>query len=383
MRRRRARDAVGMARRQVVAGAVALLMSPAFSSLRTYAAGPAQGQVEDSDPASSLQAAAQACNISFGVAIDREIFNDADYAALVLRHAAVIGNINSLKFDWLRPSGPQADFSFADKLVAFAEDHNRPFLGHTLIWNDWLPPWLNTQSPPEIGRTFDAHIDEVVGRYRGRVASWVVVNEPFSPWDKHPQHFRQGACFTAYGEAYIARALRRARQADPTAQLILNEAFCERRDDIGKVVRRSLLTLVKRLRDADVPLDAVGLQAHLQPQHGLDHDAYARFLADLAQEGVAIEITELDVDDSRIPGNATVRDAAVAAHYRAFLDAVTRLKAVRAITTWGLSDKYTWYREVAEKANPLSPHQPRTLPFDNNGLPKSAYSAIIDQFSTC
>lgn len=351
------------------------------AALAPTIAGARAGAADDTIP--PLFDAAAKCGLRFGAAIDREIFDDPQYAALAARHAAVIGNINALKFDWLRPNSFTADYTTADKLVAFAEQHGKPFLGHTLIWNDWPPPWLTALGRKEKAATFAAHIDEVMGRYRGRIATWVVVNEPFSPWDRQPGHYRLGPWFSTFGPDYIARALRRARAADPSARLILNEAFCERRDDIGAAVRPALLRLVKTLRDADVPFDAVGLQGHVQPQHGLDHDAYVRFMDQLAAEKVELEITELDVDDSRIPGNAAQRDAAVAEHYRAFVAAVMRVPALTAITTWGLSDKYSWYHEVAQKENPLAPHQPRTHPFDNAGQPKAAFHALIERLSSC
>jgi endo-1,4-beta-xylanase len=331
----------------------------------------------------SLSVAAKRCGIAFGTAIDSEVLDDTGYARLVLDHAATTGNINAFKYDWLRAKGPEADFSRADQILGFAEQAGLPFTATAMFWNDYPPPWLKSRSTDDLKSLFDAHADEVAARYSGRVSAWVVVNEPFSPWDLQPGVYRLGPWFSAYGPDYIARAFRRARAADPKARLILNEAFCERRDDIGGAVRPALLDLVKRLKDQDVPLDTVGLQGHLQPQHGLDHDAYVTFLLALAKEGVTLEITELDVDDSRIGGSGAVRDEAVAGHYAAFLSAVLTVPAVRSVVTWGLSDRYTWYKEVAAKENPLAPHVPRTLPFDAAGNAKPAAHAIAGVFAAC
>lgn len=333
--------------------------------------------------ATSLAALAAQCSVRIGAAIDREVFEDDAYARLIAAQVNETGNINTFKYDWLRPTGPVANFEAADRLLAFAERLRLPFTATALFWNDYPPPWLVSQSTAERRKLFDAHADEVCGRYAGRISAWVVVNEPFSPWDHLPGHYRKGPWLDAYGTKYIARAFQRARAADPKARLILNEAFCERRDDIGGAVRPAFLKLVRQLRDGGVPVDCVGLQGHVQPQHGLDHEKYARYMEQLAETGVALEITELDVDDSAIPGRQSERAAAVANHYRDFVSAVLTVPALKTITFWGLSDRYTWYRDVAAKANPLAPHQPHALPFDVNGQPTAVVTSLEDTFNRC
>ena len=120
----------------------------------------------------------------------------------------------------------------------------------------------------------DAYIDEVVARYRGRLQSWDVVNEPFWPGHRAPGGFRLGPWYDAFGADYVRRAFVRAAQADPKTKLVLNEAQTERDDEVGLAVRAGLLKLVADLKHAGVKLDVVGLQGHLQPQY--PHDP-ARF----------------------------------------------------------------------------------------------------------
>lgn len=367
--RRHERDA--FSRREVLAGSTALGLS---------SVGILDLAIADPAPATGLGQLAARCGIRFGSAYDLEALADADYGALVRQHSTYTGNLDTFKFDWLRHDGPEADFGNAERLLTFATDAGLSFTGAVLIWNDWPPAWLKTRSLAEIRYLFDAHIDEVVARFAGRVAQWVVVNEPFSPWDHEPGHWRKGPWYAAFGPDYVARAFHRAKAADPKARLILNEAFCERRDWIGEAVRPALAGLVERMKQDGVPFDTVGLQGHLQPQFGFDHEDYAKFMAGLARHGVDLEITELDVDDSRILGTGASRDEAVARHYRQFLDAVLAVPELTGVMTWGLSDKYTWYHQVARQEDPLFPRQPRTLPFDDRFRPKPAFEAIAGAF---
>lgn len=356
-------------RRQFIAGAMAGAV-----------AGPVEASAQTEAP--SLGQLARHCGIKFGSAFDLEAIEDAEYGRLIRRHSTHTGNTNAFKYDWLRNTGPQADFTRADRLLRFADEARLPFTAAVLFWNDWPPAWLKTESLARIRYLFDAHIDEVMPRYAGRVAQWVVVNEPFSPWDKEPGTWRKGPWYAAFGPAYVERAFKRARAADPKARLMLNEAFCERRDWIGEAVRPALFGLVERMKDSGVPLDSVGLQGHIQPQFGLDHRDYVLLMRRLAGLGVSLEITELDVDDAAMTGTLADRDGEVARHYREFLDAVLTVPQLTGVTTWGLADRHTWYHEVAKAENPLFPRQPRPLPFDNRLAPKPAYSAIADAFRT-
>lgn len=329
---------------------------------------------------STLGAKAARAGITFGSCFEFEVFEDPLYARRFTEECRILVNANSFKFDWLRPTSPQADFSRAERLLRFAEDAKLPFRAHALIWNDWVPDWVKALSKAEVQKIFDAHIDEVVIRYSGRVQSWDVVNEPFAPWDNEPGIFRNGAWYQAFGPDYIDRAFRRAAAADPKAKLVLNEAFCERDDDLGKAVRPALLAQVKKLKDAGAPLHAVGLQAHLQPQYPFDDAAYARFLEEIAANGVDIYISELDVDDSELPDDVPRRDAIVAERYGNFLTAVLQVPAVKTVITWGLSDKYTWYRDLARTRGTLETRPPRTLPYSELCQRKPAWHAIAAAF---
>jgi endo-1,4-beta-xylanase len=228
----------------------------------------------------------------------------------------------------------------------------------------------------------DRHIDEVVGRYAGRLTSWDVVNEPFFPMHRQEGGYRRGPWLSAMGPGHIARAFRRAAAADPACKLVLNEAFCEQNDELGRSVRPLLLRLVGGLRQQGVPLHAVGLQAHLKPHLPFDDEEFAAYLAELAKFDVDIYITELDVDDSGLPDNPAERDRVVAARHGDFLTAVLKVPRVNTVITWHLADRYSWYKglpwypqEVGRRGGDRN-RAPRTHIFDTDLRPKAARAAV-------
>lgn len=316
--------------------------------------------------------------LGFGSAFDREVLTDPAWAALLSEQAKIGAIENSLKFDWLRPNGPEADFGVADQLVAFGLKAGLRLRGTALIWNDWLPDWLKWSSVKDRRKIFDAHIEEVMFRYAGRVTSWDVVNEPFFPMHGREGGYRKGYWFDAIGPEYVADAFRRAAQADSQAELVLNEAFCEQDDELGQSVRNHLFDLVVKLKQDGVPLHAVGLQGHLKPHIRQDYGGFADWAALLAEQGVRLKITELDVDDSQLPEDLVERDEVVAETLRTFLSSVLPVIAVEDVVCWQLSDKYSWYANV--DAYPKE-RQARTHLFDVEMRPKPAAYAVADAIS--
>lgn len=334
------------------------------------------------DTAVSLGAVAAQVGIQFGTAFDREIFTDAPYRAVVARESRIATTENSLKFDWLRPRGPTPDYGVADQLVDFAHRNEIALRGTALVWNDWPPAWLRTLSTRELATMMDRHIDEVLTRYRGRIHSWDVVNEPFFPPHRREGGYRQGPWFTAMGKDYIPRAFRRAAAADPTTKLVLNEAFMEQEDELGLSIRPRFLRLIDEMRQAGVPLHAVGFQGHLKPHLPSDDQRFVDYLHDIARRDLDIYITELDVDDQAFPDDLARRDEMVARRHFEFLSAVLTVPRVKVVIAWHLSDKYSWYatadwhrKEVAARG--FNPRRPvRTHILDTEHRPKDAWHGV-------
>lgn len=346
-------------------------------SVLAMAAGLAAGSAGAQAPVDlPLWAAAQQNGIAFGASAAWEILRDADYAELHRRHSRLLVTDLAMKFDYLRPSEEVFAFEQADALLAFARENGMPFRGHTLFWNDYPPRWLLGKNAREIERIFDTHLEVVATRYAGAMQSWDVVNEPLWPDSGMPGGFRRGPWYDAMGENYIFRAFERIAKIDTTAKLVLNEAFTEQDDHLGRSVRRHFLPLVDRMLDKGLKLDAIGLQAHLKPGLAFDIDAFLRFIEEIGRRKLEIYLTEFDVDDQHFAREIPVRDADVARFGEAFLAPVLKNKAVKALITWHLSDRYSWYREPGVAARRVRNFPARPLPFDEAMREKPLASAM-------
>lgn len=323
-------------------------------------AGPALGQA----PAMPLWAAAQRSGIMFGASASWNLVRDPAYGALHTEQSRLLVTDVALKFDYLRPREETFAFEEADALLAFSRANGMWFRGHTLFWNDNPAPWLKGRPAREIERIFDRHIEIVGARYAGSMQSWDVVNEPFWPLGRTPGGFRPGPWFDAMGEGYIARAFERLARIDTTAKLVLNEAFTEQDDALGRGVRERMIPLIDRMLDRGLKLDAIGLQAHIKPQLAFDIEAILRFMEEIGKRGLKIYLSEFDIDDSGLSSDAARRDEEVAGWTTRFLGPVLKNPAVAALITWQLSDRYTWYREPAVARQQKRRFLARPLPFD-------------------
>ena len=328
----------------------------------------------------TLAAAARAGGLLFGAATGGAFLADDAFRDLFVAEAALLTPENALKFDALQPQQGVFAFTAADTLVDAARHHGLLARGHTLFWNDWPPRWLKSLSRREVEHVFDSHLDAVVPHFAGRLQSWDVVNEPFWLGKDKPGTFRPGPWYDAMGADYIFRAFRRTAELDPHAKLVLNEAWTERNDPVGLAVRRSLLTLVDRIQDKGLKLDAVGLQGHLLPNVPYDDAGFADFLHKLAERKVEIYITEFDVDDEDYPDDDDARDRAVAKRAGDFLRATLAVPAVTTVITWGLSDRYTWWRDPGFMAAHGLDRLARPLPFDDMLKRKPMCTAMAEAF---
>jgi endo-1,4-beta-xylanase len=181
-----------------------------------------------------------------------------------------------------------------------------------------------------------------------------------------------------------AEAFHLVRQLDPKALLVLNEFGFEAVNEFGdrpEPRRRATLQVIDRLLHDGVPVQALGVQAHLladQFAQRFDAAGYRRFLSQVADRGLKILITELDVRDDGLPADVAVRDAGVADVYRRYLDVALDEPAVKVVMSFGLSDRYTWLEEDFPRDDGV-PRRP--LAFDQDLQPKPAYFAISDSLN--
>jgi endo-1,4-beta-xylanase len=339
-----------------------------------------RGQMSIAAPAQGLGEIAARNGFIFGAAAGPVIDKDVSYRELYTAQARIVTTDVAMKMGTIAPQAGPKRFESADRLLQFCASNHIAMRGHCLIWNEWVPQWVKNMSVSERQAFFDSYIEEVVVRYAGKLHSWDVVNEPFWPGHKAPGGYRLGPWYDAFGPGYVRRAFERVAMVDKKTKLVLNEAQTERDDEVGLAVRSGLLRLVDELKDAGVPLQAVGLQSHLQPRYPHDPARYSDFLHALAGRGVDIYLTEFDVRDDTFPDDIPTRDAMIAETAEKFLNNALRVPAVKVVIAWELSDDYSFYTAAAKKKDPLAQRLPRPLPFDSSMQKKPLWFAMARAF---
>jgi len=295
----------------------------------------------------SLGQLAASKGIVFGSALDypdKRIFNSSSVAGIyrqqcrqfVMGHQLILGQNQ-------RSAGSSFSFARADRAVSFARKSGIPMAGHAAIWHNFAPNWLASAVQKHgAQKIIEDHVGKVVGRYRGQMKYWVVVNEPFD-WQKRrsdyiiPTPYAEGL-----GAEYIDVAFQAAAKADPNARLVLNEVGMEHDYPDARRKRKLVVQTIKRLQKKGIPIHAIGIQGHLRPQFPFNKSGFRSFLNSVSRLGLKIMITELDVDDNSLPTDIGQRDKLVAKEIRAFLDVCLSNKACDYVMMWGLINKWNW-----------------------------------------
>lgn len=328
--------------------------------------------------AGSLKAHAAQRGFLFGCAVNATLLaSDKAYASLIREQANIVVAENAMKWGPLRPTMDSYNFEQADALVAFAEKNSIKVRGHNLCWHRQLPAWFKDQATTSNARELlSTHIAQVAGRYAGRMHSWDVVNEAILTTDGRADGLRDSPWLQLVGADYIEQAFQVARTADPQALLAYNEYGIEGEDAASETKRAAVLVLLRRLKARHVPIDAVGIQAHITAGRKYG-PALSSFIAALRGMGLQIFVTEMDVNDRDWPADEGIRDAAVADCYASFLDTALAEPSVRAVLTWGITDRSTWLNNEGARPDHLPE---RCLPFDRDDAPKKAFFAMRNSF---
>jgi endo-1,4-beta-xylanase len=333
----------------------------------------------------SLKAHAAARGLLTGCAVNANLFReDEGFRKLLAEQYNIVVPENCLKWNMLRPTAETYNFADADSLVAFAEANGMKVRGHNFVWHEALPGWFAATVNRDNAQKFLVdHIHTVGGRYKGKMHSWDVVNEAIWIPDGRPDGLRSSSpWFEMLGPGYIDLAFRTAREADPTALLTYNDYSIEYdSNDEGKK-RTAVLALLRRMKADKVPLDALGIQSHL---HAISKDGFSGGVRDLIDGvkalGLQVFITELDVNDDAVSAaDVAERDKIVADVYRSYLGTALDGPEVKAVLTWGVSDKNTWLNNGTKFRKQHPERLQRPLPFDPDYAPAPAFFAMRDSF---
>jgi endo-1,4-beta-xylanase len=332
-------------------------------------------------------------DFKIGAALNRrQIFEeDTRGADIVSTHFNGITPENVLKWALVHPEPDKYDFAAPDRFVEFGEKRGMFIVGHTLVWHNQTPRWVfedgkgNPLDRKTLLQRLRDHIFTVVGRYKGRIKGWDVVNEALN----QDGTMRQSPWFKIIGEDYLIKAFQFAHEADPGAELYYNDYDLEL-----PAKRAGGVELIGKLKAAGVPISGVGLQNHNQLDwpSAADEDAT---IAAFASLGMKIYITELDVDvlpRTTNPGADYAVDVKVTPQLNPFVDRLPdamqlalakryaelfqvylKHREIERVTFWGVADGDSWLNGWPMKGRTNYP-----LLFDRFGRGKPALAAVIN-----
>ncbi|ERM83582.1 endo-1,4-beta-xylanase [Rhodonellum psychrophilum GCM71 = DSM 17998] len=329
-----------------------------------------------------------------GAAMGRNHIHETDASTMEVlgTHFNSIVAENVMKSGMLQAKEGEFNFSQADKFVEYGKKNNLHVVGHTLIWHSQAPRWFFTDaegkdvSPEVLAKRMETHIKTVVGRYKGQVKGWDVVNEAILD----DGSWRKSKFFEILGEDFIKLAFQYAHEADPEAELYYNDYSMA---NSGK--RAGVVKMVKDLQAQEIKIDGIGMQGHL----GLEYPTIEEFEKSIlaySDLGVTVMITEMDLSvlpsprrdmgadvstnvdyqqslnpyTEGLPDDVQMKfNARYLAFFKLFLDHHDKISRV---TLWGVNDGDSW-----KNGWPVRGRTDYPLLFNRDNSPKTVVNEII------
>ncbi len=325
-----------------------------------------------------------------GTAIMSHDLQDPRHAHLIAKQFTCITPGNEMKPDALQRVKGRFTFNRADTIIDFARAHDMQVIGHTLVWHNQSPRWLFEDEqgqplPREVAlANMKAHITTVVQHFKGKVKGWDVVNEAIPDG---PGELRDTPAHRAIGDDYILKAFEYAHEADPDTELYYNDY------NIAQDYKRDrTLRLLRRIRDAGLRIDGVGVQGHYMLNHP-SIEEIERGIKAYIDEGFNVMITELDVDPLPRAGrggadlNASERNGIdpykdgfppemqqkLADRYRELFEVFLRYPQIKRVTFWGTTDQHSWLNHY-----PIRGRTNHPLLWDRQFNRKPAFDAVLN-----
>jgi endo-1,4-beta-xylanase len=283
-----------------------------------------------------------------GTATPSQMLRDPAIAQIVAKEFNLL-TASGMKWVAIHPDQERYDFTEGDWNVQFAEEHGMQIHGHNLCWNNPAgnPAWLQkTLNPSNARDILSSHITTVMKRYRGRIASWDVVNEPVVSWPVKTGGLYPGIWLQALGPEYIDIAFHAAAAADPDALRIMNVHALEQDTPENELARTRVIEWLKQLLSRGVPIQAVGIESHLDTSQPLADTAMRKFVETIRNLGLRVLVTELDVKETRSSPNSRDWDTNVANYYADYLIEILSVGRPQAIIFWSLTDRWDGNRKV-------------------------------------
>ena len=285
-----------------------------------------------------------------------------------------------MKMNKVMPKEGEYNWDVIDEVVAFTQENDQRLFGHNLVWHSSTPKWFvekARENPEWVDGFLRDYIHTYVGRYKGIVDGWDVVNEGLVT---KGAGFREDTIwYETMGIDYIEKAFRYAHEADPDAILFYNDFNIER--DIEKF--NTMLTMVEDFLERGVPISGIGFQMHIRMD--VPNEVIAETLQKAADTGLKIHLSEVDIifnthNDSRGGGVQRYNELTEEmkkAQYQKYYDLVNMYSQIvpkdqqYGITFWGFNDRDTWIRRFFKMTD-------WPCIYDDDLEPKPAFFGFLD-----
>ncbi len=332
--------------------------------------------------------------IGAALSLEQIMGKESQATALVEKHFNSITPENILKWEEIHPELNKYNFEPADRFAALGQKNKMFVVGHNLVWFNQIPNWVfMDESGKQLTREallerMKEHIFTVMGRYKGKIHGWDVVNEAIV----EDGSFRKCKWLEIIGEDYVQKAFEYAREADPDAQLYYNEY-----DFVKPSKCESIIRLIENLQSKGIRIDGVGIQGHWFLDYPKIEEVENVILA-LSKLGVMVMITEMDISvlpfypvDSKLVDLASFdpetqkkhnpyqdglpdpvqkdladRYAAIVSLFHKHRDKISR------VTFWAVHDGQSWRSYM-----PISGRTDYPMLFDRHCKPKPAFNAVV------
>ena len=310
-----------------------------------------------------------------GVAVNQRNVTNAEQQALIKREFNSMTCENDMKPEPTEPNEGQFNWENADRIANFCRANGIKLRGHCLMWHSQIGRWMTSDNPTKevFYQRMKNHIQAIVSRYKDVVYCWDVVNEAMTDDKNAEDPYRQSVMYKLCGDEFIAKAFQFAREADPKALLFYNDY-----NECDPVKSKRIFNMVKKMKDAGVPIDGIGMQGHYNiygPTEKEVDDAITLYKTIVKH----IHVTELDIRVNEEMGGqlrfsregVNVTDSVkqhLADQYARIFRVFRKHKdVVDCVTFWNLGDRDSWLGAA---------NYP--LPFDSEYKPKMAYEYIKD-----
>lgn len=318
-----------------------------------------------------------------GVAVNiRNVSTQAEKDLIVKEFNSVTAE-NDMKPGSLQPKEGEWNWGRADSIANFCRANGIKMRGHCLVWHSQFADWMfYDKKGKEVSKEvfysrLRNHIHTVVNRYKDVVYCWDVVNEAIadnarpSRWNPNPSPYRESKLYKLCGDEFIAKAFEFAREADPNAELFYNDYNAAQPDK-----RDRIFDMVKKMKDAGVPIDGIGMQGHYNV-FGPSMEDVDSAITKYATIVDNIHFTELDIRANEEMGGQLqfsrealeikpyIRTLHEDQYHQLFRVMRKHKDVIKCVTFWNLCDRDSW---VGVNNYPLL--------WDKECKPKNAYKVV-------